>query len=324
MDLQFNISRKSSEEDERRDFDFIVIGAGAAGLSAAVYAVRSGLSAVVLDKQVAGGLTAESPLVENYLGFKAIKGTDLAREFINHASEYVQIRENAEVNSIRKEGDLVKIYASDGEYTAKAVAITTGTSHKKLGIPGEEEYFGKGLSYCSTCDGYLFKGKDVVVIGGGNSGAIATISMSEYTNRISIIEFMPRYMCEKAYVRTIENKEIPYILNSQVTEVVGDGKKVTEVKYKNRESGEMNEIKTDGVFIYVGLVPQTSFLKGSGVELSEKGYIVIDDKGRTNIEGIYAAGDVTQGTLAQIATAVGDGCKVALTAYSDLVKSGRR
>ncbi len=324
MELQFNISKKSSEEDEKRDYDFIVIGAGAAGLSAAVYAVRSGMTAVILDKQVAGGLTAESPLVENYLGFKAIPGTDLAREFVNHATEYASIRENVEVNSIRKEGDAIKVYTTDGEYTGKVVAVTTGTSHKKLGIPGEEKYFGKGLSYCSTWDGYLFKGKDVVVIGGGNSGAIATIAMSEYTRKVSIIEFMPKYMCENAYVNTIKKKEIPYMMNSQVEEILGDGKKVTGVRYKDRETGETMELKTDGVFIYVGLVPQTSFLKGSGVELSDRGYIVIDDRGRTNVEGIYAAGDVTQGTLAQIATAVGDGCKVALTAYSDLVKSGKR
>lgn len=324
MELQFNVSKKSSEEDEKREYDFIVIGAGAAGLSAAVYAVRSGMTALILDKQVAGGLTAESPLVENYLGFKAIPGTDLAREFINHASEYAKIKENVEVNSIRKEGDSIKIYTTDGEYTAKAAAITTGTSHKKLGIKGEEEYFGKGLSYCSTCDGYLFKNKDVVVIGGGNSGAIATIAMSEYTRKISIIEFMPKYMCEDAYTKAITKKEIPYIKNSQVTEVVGDGKKVTSVKYKDRETGKEDEIKTDGVFIYVGLVPQTTFLKGSGVELSDRGYIAIDEKGRTSVEGIYSAGDVTQGTLAQIATAVGDGCKIALTAYSDMVRAGKR
>lgn len=324
MDLQFNISRKSSEEDVPREYDFIVIGAGAAGLSAVVYAVRSGLSAIVLDKQVAGGLTAESPLVENYLGFKAIEGTNLAREFINHATEYAKIRENVEVFSMKKEEDRIKVSTSEGDYFAKSVAITTGTSHKKLGVKGEEEYFGKGLSYCSTCDGYLFKNKDVVVIGGGNSGAIASISMSEYARKLSILEYMPKYMCEDAYVKTLNKNDVPYIKNSQVTEIVGDGKKVNKVLYKSRETGEEKEISTDGVFIYVGLVPQTSFLKGSGVELSDRGYIIVDEKGRTNIEGIYAAGDVRQGSLAQIATAVGEGCTVALTAYSDLIRSGRR
>ncbi len=324
MELEFNISRKSADEDDERDYDFVVIGAGAAGLSAAVYAVRSGLKAVILDRQVAGGLTAESPLVENYLGYKAIKGTDLARDFIDHASEYAKIKENISVNGIKKEGEKFRISTSNGDFFGKAVAVTTGTTHKKIGVPGEDKYFGKGLSYCSTCDGYLFKGKDVVVIGGGNSGAIATIAMSEYVKKITILEFMPKYMCEDAYVKTIQKKGIPYLMDSQVTEIVGDGKKVTSVKFKDKKSGDEKEIGTDGVFIYVGLVPQTSFLKDSGVNLTERGYIPIDEKGRTNVEGIYAAGDVTQGSDAQIATAVGDGCKVALTAYRDMVKAGKR
>lgn len=324
MDLQFNISKKSSDEEVPREYDFVVIGAGAAGLSAVVYAVRSGLSAIVLDKQVAGGLTAESPLVENYLGFKAIEGTNLAREFINHATEYAKIRENVEVFGLKKEEGRIRISTSEGDYFGKSVAITTGTAHKKLGVKGEEEYFGKGLSYCSTCDGYLFKGKDVVVIGGGNSGAIATISMSEYANKVSILEFMPKYMCEDAYVKTLDRKGVDYLRNSQVTEISGDGKKLSTVKFKDRETGEEKELSTDGVFIYVGLTPQTGFLKDSGVKLSDRGYVVVDEKGRTSVEGIYAAGDVRQGSLAQIATAVGEGCTVALTAYSDMIKSGKR
>lgn len=323
--MEFSLSRKPSEEEEvPREQDVVIIGAGAAGFSAAVYCVRSGLSAVIIDKTVAGGLTAESPLVENYLGFKAIPGTDLAREFVNHVSEYAKIVENTEVLSIKKEGEIFHIETAKGEFTAKAVVVATGTAHKKLGIPGEEEYFGKGLSYCSTCDGYLFRNKDVVVIGGGNSGAIASIAMDEYTKKTSIIEFMPKYMCENAYVKTIEKREIPYIKNSQVLEIIGDGKKVKSVKYKNRETGEVSEVNTDGVFIYVGLKPQTDFLQGSGVKLSDRGYILTDKKGRTNIEGIFAAGDVVDGTEAQIATAVGDGCRAALTIYSDLVKAGKR
>lgn len=323
--MEFSISRKSSEEEEvPREQDVVIIGAGAAGFSAAVYCVRSGLSAVIIDKTIAGGLTAESPLVENYLGHKAIPGADLAREFVNHVSEYAKILENTEVNSIRKEGDVFHIDTTRGEFKSKAVVVATGTAHKKLGIPGEEKYFGKGLSYCSTCDGYLFRDKDVVVIGGGNSGAIASIAMDEYTKNTTIIEFMPQYMCENAYVKSIEKREIPYIRNSQVLEIAGDDRKVRSVKYKNRETGEVTELNTDGVFIYVGLKPQTDFLKGSGVELSERGYILTDRKGRTNVEGIYAAGDVVDGTEAQIATAVGDGCRAALTIYSDLVKAGKR
>lgn len=322
--MEFSISKGPEETIEERHFDVVIIGAGAAGFSSAVYSVRSGLTAVILDKSVPGGLTAEAPLVENYLGFKKIPGTDLAREFANHASEYANIISDTEVLSVNKENEEIKVSTNKGDFFGKALVIATGTTHKKLGIPGEEEYFGKGLSYCSTCDGYLFKGKDVVVIGGGNSGAIAAITMNEYTNKMTIIEFMPKFMCEGAYVDTIKKKEIPYLTNSQVLEILGDGKKVTGVRYKDRETEEAKEIKTNGVFIYVGLQPQTAFLKGSGIELSDRGYIVVDKKGRTNVPGIYAAGDVVKDNEAQIATAVGDGCRAAIALYSDMVKAGKR
>ncbi len=321
--MEFNLSKVSSDVEER-DFDVLIIGAGAGGLSAAVYSARSGLTALVIDKSVSGGLTAESPLVENYLGFKAIKGTDLAGKFTEHALEYVKILENTEVISVAKDNDKITVKTTLGEFTAKSLVVSTGTSHKHLNVPGEDEYYAKGLSYCSTCDGFLFQKKDVVVIGGGNSGAIAAISMNEYTNKVTILEFMDHYMCEDAYVKTIEKNGIDYIKNAQVLEITGDGKKVQGVRYKDRASGEEKTVNTDGVFIYVGLVPQTSFLKGSGVELSDRGYVVADNKGRTSIEGIYSAGDVMQGTEAQIATAVGDGCRAAITIYHDLIKSGKR
>lgn len=321
--MEFTLSRVSSDVEER-DFDVLIIGAGAGGLSAAVYSVRSGLTALVIDKSVSGGLTAESPLVENYLGFKAIKGADLAQKFTEHASEYVKILENTEVLSITRENEKIIAKTTLGEFTGKALVVATGTSHKHLNVPGEIEYYAKGLSYCSTCDGFLFQKKDVVVIGGGNSGAIASISMNEYTNKTTILEFMDHYMCEDAYVKTINRNGIDYIRNAQVLEIVGNGRKVHGVRYKERDSGEEKIVNTDGVFIYVGLVPQTAFLKGSGVKLSDRGYIVTDQKGRTNVEGIYSVGDVTQGTEAQIATAVGDGCRVAITIYNDLIKSGKR
>jgi thioredoxin reductase (NADPH) len=320
--MELNLTH-STEEDSRKDYDVIIIGAGASGFSAAIYAVRSGLSAVILDKSVSGGLTAEAPLVENYLGFKAIPGTDLAREFSNHAAVYAPIREYTEVYRVRQSQNRFTVETNNGNYTGSAVIVATGTTHKHLNVPGEKEYFGKGLSYCSTCDGYLFKDRKVVVIGGGNSGAIAAISMSEYTKEMTILEFMPRYMCEDAYINTIKSRKIPYLMNNQVLEILGNGKKVTGVRYKNRDSGKEETVETDGVFVYVGLLPQTGFLKDSGVKLNDKGYVQVDLKGRTSVKGIYASGDVT-GTEAQIATAVGDGCRASMTLYSDLLKEGKR
>ena len=268
--MEFSLSRVSSEVEER-NYDVLIIGAGAGGLSAAAYSVRAGLTALVIDKSVSGGLTAESPLVENYLGFKAIKGTELAQKFTEHASEYVKILENTEVVSIKKEADRIVAKTTLGEFTGKALVVATGTSHKHLNVPGETEYYAKGLSYCSTCDGFLFRKKDVVVIGGGNSGAIASISMNEYTSKTTILEFMDHYMCEDAYVKTIEKNGIDYVKNAQVLEIVGDGKKVNGVKYRDRGTQEEKVVKKDGVFIYVGLVPQTAFLNDSGVKIYDRG-----------------------------------------------------
>lgn len=319
--MEFTLSRVSREVTERH-FDVLIIGAGAAGLSAAVYSARSGLSVLILDKSAAGGLTAESPLVENYLGFKSVNGTELAVKFTAHAREYAEILENTEVVSVEPHGDFIAARTNRGEFTGKALIIATGTSHKNLNVQGEKQYYGKGVSYCSTCDGYLFRNKKVAVIGGGNSGAIAALSMNEYAYSATIIEYMDRYMCESAYVKAIQESGILYRRNSKVLEIAGDGKRVKAVRFKDRKTGEEVLMETDGVFIYVGLSPQTEFLEKSGVVLDEKGYVVVDQKGRTSINGIYSAGDVTKGNEAQIATAVGDGCRVALAISKDMIHAG--
>lgn len=322
MELEFRLPSRT-EKDNGRNYDFIVIGAGAAGLSAAIYAARSGMQVCVLDRSVGGGLTTEAPLVENYLGFNSVSGAQLSEKFVRHASQYCTIRENTIVSSISRANGSFIIGTSGGPYTAKAVGIASGTGHKKLGIPGEMEYGGKGISYCSTCDGYFYRGKDVVVIGGGNSGAIAAISMSEYARSVSILARRPDYMCEDAYVSEIRKRGIDYILNSEATAIRGDGAVVKTVEFRDRTTGEYSEIQADGVFIYAGLVPATSFLSGSGVRLSESGHVVTDVRGRTSVRGIYAAGDVTEGSESQIATAVGEGCRMAITAYNDMLSSGR-
>lgn len=307
---------EEEQKIENREFDLIIIGAGAAGLSAAVYASRSGLSNLVIDGSALGGLTLEAPLVENYLGFAAITGTDLAKEFIEHAKDYTKILDNNKVISIKKENGFT-LETEKGEFHSKALLFATGTKHKHLGIPGEKEFYGKGVSYCSTCDGWLFKGKKVLVIGGGNSGAIAAISMKNIVSEVKIIEFMPRHMCENAYMKQIESMGINYVLNTQVTEISGDGRGVKTVKYKDRQTGKESAENFDGVFIYVGLAPQSELAKSIGVELTEKGYIKITREARTNVEGIYAAGDVA-GSFAQIVVAASDGAIAADSCFRDL------
>ena len=307
---------EEKQEIEKRDFDLIIIGAGAAGLSAAVYATRAGLSNVVVDGSIAGGLTLEAPLVENYLGFAEIPGTELAKEFLEHARNYTKIIDNNRVISIKKDSGYV-LQTEKGEFRSKAILFATGTKHKHLGIPGEHEYFGKGVSYCSTCDGWLFKNKKVLVIGGGNSGAIAAISMKNIVTQVKIFEFMPKYMCEDAYVKQINSMGIDYKRNVQVTEIKGEGKLVKTVKFKDRATGQEFEENFDGVFIYVGLAPQSELAKSIGVDVTERGYIKTDRSCRTNVERVYAAGDVA-GSFAQIVVAASDGAIAADSCYRDL------
>ncbi len=316
--MKFVLSDIGGAKGKDRDFELIIVGSGPAGLSAAIYAKRAGLKVAVLEKETAGGLVKENPLVENYLGFKRIEGEKLAKMFREHAEEYVEIYELDGVKEIKKtsDGKRFEILTESDRFTSDAVIIATGTTHKALGIPGEKEFFGKGVSYCVTCDGYLFKGKKVVVIGGGNSGAISAITLKDITDDVKIVEYMPRWMCESSYREKIEALRIPYLMNHEPLEIVGT-QKVEGVKIKNRETGDVSVVETDGVFIYVGLTPQSDFVKGLGVELDRKGYIITDRNQRTNLERVYAAGDIT-GLQAQIAVAVGQGAIAALSAYQDL------
>ncbi len=314
MEIGFVLPTTSSETKE---VDVAIIGAGPAGLSAGIYAKRAGLNAVVIDKGNAGGLAEEAPFVENYLGYKGIKGEELAKIFKAHASEYIEISERNEVREITKEDEVFIISTERGKYKAKAIIFATGTTHKTLGIPGEREFFGKGVSYCVTCDGYFFRGKKVAVIGGGNSGAIAAIYLKDIGVEPIIFEFMPKYMCEAAYKEIISQRGIPYLTNVQVLRIEGDTK-VREIVYRDRSTGEEKRESVDGVFIYVGLVPMSQLAKKLGVETDSRGYIKVDLTMRTNIKRIYAAGDVT-GTAGQIIIAAGQGAKAALSAYEDIM-----
>lgn len=316
MELVFGMPTEE-QSSGKKDFDIVIVGGGPAGLSAAIYASRAGLDVLVLEKDVAGGLVGEDPLVENYLGFKSIKGEDLAAKFKDHALEYAEIHEGEGVDEVKKDGDKFVVTTYKGEYTANALIIATGTTHKHLNIPGEKEYDGRGVSFCVTCDGFLFKGKPVAVIGGGNSGAIAAITLNDIASKVTVIEFMPRWMCESAYQKKIQELGIEYLTNSEVFEIFGNGKKVKGLKVKNRATGEVKELNVDGVFIYVGLIPQNEIAKQLGVELTERGYIKVDSTQRTSVPKVYAAGDIT-GSQAQIIVAAGQGAIAALSAYEDL------
>jgi len=302
---------------ESKEVDVLIIGGGPAGLSAGIYATRAGLSAMIVDKGNAGGLAEEAPFVENYLGFKGIKGEDLVKAFKEHAMEYLEISERNEVREIIKDGENYRVKTERGEYKTKGIIFATGTTHKKLNVPGENEFLGKGVSYCVTCDGYFFRGKKVAVIGGGNSGAIAAIYLKDIGVEPVILEYMPRYMCEKAYQKIIQERDIPYYTNVEVRAIEGKDK-VEKIVYLERSSGERKEINVDGVFIYVGLIPISELARKLGVETDDKGYIKVDLSMRTNVPRVYAAGDVT-GYAGQIIIAAGQGAMAALSAYEDIM-----
>ena len=297
-------------------YDLVIVGAGPAGLTAAIYARRAGLKTLVLDKNVAGGLVNDSPLIENYPGFARGPGAELVSRMKAHAQEYAEIRELEEVRRIEWQAAEFRISTSQGEYSASSVLLCTGTAHKKLGVEGEDRLQGKGVSYCSTCDGFFFRGKRVAVIGGGNSGAIAAIYLSEICEKVTVLEYMPRWMCEDFYRRRIEELKIAYLMNVETLEILGEDR-VKGVRFRDRETGEEKKLAVDGVFIYVGLLPQNQLARDLGVTLSDKGYVVTDRKMRTNVKRVYAAGDLT-GEPFQVVVACAEGATAALSAYEDV------
>ena len=300
------------------DMELAIIGAGSAGYAAGIYAGRAGINAVIFDAGMGGGLATESPEIENYPGFKKINGIDLMEKMKDHAKEYAKFKFYEEVKEIKKEGDAFRIVTSKGEYEAGAVIICTGTTHKKLDAKGEKELAGRGVSYCATCDGFFFKDKDVVVIGGGNSAVIEAIYLKQVGCNVSIVHRRDRLRAEKSLEERAVGMGINIVWDSVVEEIVGK-EKVEGVKLKNVKTGKTEIMKVDGVFISIGEVPQSEIAVNAGVETDEHGYIKTDEMQRTNVKGIYAAGDVTGG-VRQIVTACSEGAKAALMSTEVLGK----
>lgn len=300
------------------DMELAIIGAGSAGYAAGIYAGRAGIDAVIFDSGMGGGLATESPEIENYPGFKKINGIDLMEKMKDHAKEYAKFKFYEEVKEIKKEGDRFKIVTSKGEYEAGAVIICTGTTHKKLDAKGEKELSGRGVSYCATCDGFFFKDKDVVVIGGGNSAVIEAIYLKQVGCNVSIVHRRDRLRAEKSLEVKAVDMGINIVWDSVVEEIVGK-EKVEGVKLKNVKTGKTKVMPVDGVFISIGEVPQSEIAVNAGVETDEHGYIKTDEMQRTNIKGIYAAGDITGG-VRQIITACSEGAKAALMSTEVLGK----
>lgn len=300
----------------RIDTDLVIVGGGPAGLTAAIYAARSGLKTVVVEKGALGGQVATTPVVENYPGLSRVSGKNLVDIMVSHALEYVQIFQREEVLDIRPGVDPIQVISSRRQFSAKAVLLATGASYRKLGVAGESRFSGRGVSYCSTCDGPLYKGKRVVMVGGGNSAVTEALHLHNIGAAVTIIHRRDQLRAQEHLVHSVENSKIPVLWNTEVREIRGE-QRVSEVVLFNNQTETTDTLSTDGVFIAIGYTPEVSLAKKLGIELRADGFIKKDSQHHTNIPGIYCAGDV-EGGYKQIVTATGEGAAAAMVIYEDL------
>lgn len=299
--------------------ELAIIGAGPAGYAAAIYANRAGISTMVFDKGMGGGLAAIAPNIENYPGFESINGFELTEKMKNHAQKYTKINFAEEVTNITKDREGFVIETSKQKYNAKAILISTGTKHRKLDAPGEKELSGKGVSYCATCDGFFFKGKVVAVVGGGNSALIESIYLKQIgCKEVYVIHRRDQLRAEKSYKDEAIEKGVKIIFNSKVESINGTNN-VEKLELYDIKEDKKSELPVDGVFISIGEIPQSDLAKKVGIKTDERGYIITDSQGRTNIKGIYAAGDITGG-LRQVVTACAQGAVAALASTESVGK----
>ena len=300
------------------DFDVVIIGSGPAGICAGIYLARSGRKAIILEAGAPGGQVFINHEIENYPGFvEPIAGHALADVMQKQVERLGVEIKNTPANAIKKEGSDFKIEGFSFNATARALVIATGAKPKALGVPGEERLFGAGVSYCSTCDGMFFSGKDVFVIGGGNSALHGAEYLSRICRSVTIIHRRDEFRGDSILLERIKGyKNVKIMLSTELMEITGE-KKVEDVILKDKKSSTTSTVKTDAVFIYVGTEPQNSLVKDM-VALDEYGYIIVDEEMATNVPGIYAAGDVIRKKHRQIVTAMSDGCVAALSASNYL------
>jgi len=295
--------------------ELVIIGAGPSALTAAIYTAREDIDSTLYEKQTIGGLAAITDMIDNYPGFPdGIEGLKLSEQLEKQAQRFGAHVDFGEASNLKLDGK-DKIVEIDGaEVRAKAVLIATGSDYKKLGIPGEAELYGRGVHYCATCDGAFYRDQSLVVIGGGNSAVQETIFLTRFATHIDLLvrsSIKASEVLQKDLQRFIDSGKVTVHLGVNPEAILHDGGKFTAVKVT--ENGASKEYKADGVFIFIGLVPNTQFLAGSGVELDEVGLVKINDRMETNLAGVFASGDVRSKNTAQIASAVGDGATAALS-----------
>lgn len=287
-------------------YDVIVIGAGPGGMTAALYASRSDLNTLILERGIPGGQLNNTAEIENYSGFKSILGPDLATKMFEGAQQFGAEYAYGDVKKVVNGREYKEVHTYDKIYRTRAIVISTGAEHKKLGVEGEQEFNGRGVSYCAVCDGAFFRKKHIVVIGGGDSAVEEGTYLTQFADKVTIIHRRDELRAQKILQdRAFKNTKVDFIWNSVVEEIEGD-EKVAAVRIKNVKTGEVSEVPAEGAFIYIGLLPNSEQFRDLGIT-DEEGWIETNEYMETNIPGIFAIGDVRKTPLRQVATAVGDG-----------------
>ena len=307
------IPENTAEEVEA---DLVIIGGGPAGLTAGIYGARSGLRTVIIEKETLGGQLATTPIVENYPGLTQIGGKALVDLMVTHALEYVNIFPGEEVLDIRP-GEHIDVFTNRRLFKGRAVLLATGAEYRRLNVPGESRLSGHGVSYCGTCDGPLFKGKRVLMVGGGDSAVTEALHLHHLGVDVTVVHRSSALRAQKQLAQNLSTNNIPVIYHTQIKEILGKDR-VEKVQLINNQTNKITTTSADGVFVAIGYSPSVELAKKIGVELTSDGYIKHDSRHRTNIPGIYSAGDV-EGGYKQIVTAAGQGSEAALSIFEDLI-----
>jgi thioredoxin reductase (NADPH) len=304
-----------SSDEVPADYDVVIIGAGPAGLSAGIYARRAGLNCTILEKGVPGGQVLTSPLIENYPGFPEVSGMKLMEQMAEHARKYIDIREGEEVLRVRST-ERFEIATTSGRFSSRAIILATGSSHRKLDVPGEEGMTGRGVSYCATCDGFFYKKKEVIVVGGGNTALTDALYLNSIECLVTVVHRRGSLRADRHLQESITQRGIPVLWDTVVEEIQGeDG--VKAVKLRNLKSGATKIKPVDGVFVAIGELPSSQLAAELGLKMDPGGFVVVDKSFRTNVPFVYACGDVSGG-IRQIVAAVHGGAAAALSCFEDL------
>jgi len=316
---KLGLARRAS----RTFFDVVIVGGGPAGLTAGLYLAREGLETLLLDKSATGGQAGITQILENFPGFdEGISGAEFAQRLTRQAKRFgVEILQAQEVNGIRTNGQYREVQTADGScYAARAVLVATGARYRRLNVPGEDELIGANIHFCATCDGAFYKGKEVLVVGGGNSGFEEGLYLTKFAKHVTIVEFMPEVKASRILQESVaERQDMKVITNHAVQEFIVHKRRLAGVRVLDRGTGQVSEWHPDGVFVFIGLSPNSDFLPGE-IERDRGGFVVTDRTLQTTMKGVFAAGDVRAGATAQAAAAAGEGATVALM-IRDYLKS---